>query len=106
VFEFICYVWELIESHILFGLNQERNKFLLFLNSDNFTFVFSLLWFVLSLLFFSFSLLFWSGVLLLHYFIFWKKIKPYLDLKFQTEKDNAEMREIITEVKNKLRLQK
>jgi hypothetical protein len=72
-------------------------KILLFLNSDNFTFVFSLLWCILPLLFFSFSILLWSGVLLLHYFIFWKKVKPYLDQKFQTEKENEEMREIIGE---------
>ena len=81
-------------------------KFLLFLNSDNFTFVFSLLWCILPLLFFPFSILVWFGVLLLHYFIVWNKVKPYLDEKFQTEKDNEEMSEIISEIKNKLRLQK
>ena len=81
-------------------------KFLLFLNSDNFTFVFSLISCLIPLLFFPFSLLLWSGVLILHYFIFWKKVKSYLDKKFDTEKDNEEMREIITEVKNELRLQK
>lgn len=81
-------------------------RILLFLNSDNFTFVFSLLWCILHLFFFSFSILLWSGILLLHYFIFWKKVKPYLDKKFQTEKDNEEMSEIISEIKNKLRLQK
>jgi len=73
-------------------------KFLLFLNSDTFSFVFSLLWCVLPLLLFSFSILIWSGVLLLHYFIFWKKIKPFLDKKFQTEKDNKEMREVLNEL--------
>jgi hypothetical protein len=71
-------------------------KILLFLNSDYFAFVFSLLWCILPLLFFSFSVLVLSGVLLFHYFIFWKKVKPYLDQKFQTEKDNEEMRGIIS----------
>jgi hypothetical protein len=80
--------------------------FLLFLNSDTFTFVFSLISYLIPLLFFPISILVWLGVMLLHYFIFWKKVKPYLDQKFQTEKDNEEMLEIITEVKNKLILQK
>ena len=75
-------------------------KFLLFLNSDYFAFVFSFLWCIIPLLFFSFSFLVWSGILLLHYFIYWKKIKPYLDQKFQTEKDNEEMREVISEFTN------
>ena len=74
-------------------------KFLLFLNSDNFTFMFSLLWCILPLLFFPFSILLWSGILLLHYFIFWKKVKPYLDQKFDSEKDNEEMREVIDIIK-------
>jgi hypothetical protein len=73
-------------------------KFLLFLNSDNFTFVFSLLSCLIPLLFFPISILVWSGVLLLHYFIVWKRIKPYLDEKFQTEKDNEEMREVLNEL--------
>jgi hypothetical protein len=71
-------------------------RILLFLNSDNFTFVFSLISCLIPLLFFPFSILFWSGILLLHYFIFWKKVKPYLDQKFQTEKENEEMREVIS----------
>lgn len=75
-------------------------RILLFLNSDNFTFVFSLLWCILPLLFFPISILVWSGVLLLHYFIFWKRIKPYLDEKFQTEKENEEMREVISCIKS------
>lgn len=70
-------------------------RILLFLNSDNFTFVFSLLSCILPLLFFPFSILVWSGVLLLHYFIVWKKVKPYLDEKFETEKDNEEVMRII-----------
>ena len=81
-------------------------RILLFLNSDNFTFLFSLLWCILPLLFFPISILVWSGVLLLHYFIFWKKVKPYLDQKFDSEKDNEEMLELIAKVKNKLKLQK
>jgi hypothetical protein len=75
-------------------------RILLFLNSDNFTFVFSLLTCLIPLLFFPISILVWLGVLLLHYFIFWKKVKPYLDKKFQTEKDNEEMREVISEFTN------
>ena len=71
-------------------------KFLLFLNSDNFTFVFSLLWCILPLIFFSFSIFIWIGVLILHYIIFWNKVKPYLDEKFQTEKENEEMKKLIS----------
>ena len=75
-------------------------RILLFLNSDNFTFVFSLLTCLLPLLFFPISIVVWFGVLIIHYFIYWKKIKPYLDRKFQTEKDNEEMREVISEFIN------
>jgi hypothetical protein len=77
-------------------------RILLFLNSDNFTFVFSLLWCILPLLFFPISILDWSGVMLFHYFIFWKRIKPYLDEKFDMEKDNEEMREVIILINKKL----
>ncbi len=72
-------------------------RILLFLNSDNSTFVFSLISCLIPLLFFPFSILFWSGGLLLHYFIIWKKVKPYLVKKYETEKDNEEIREIIGE---------
>jgi membrane protein implicated in regulation of membrane protease activity len=76
-------------------------RILLFLNSDNFTFVFSLLTCLIPLLFFPISILVWLGVLLLHYFIFWKKVKPYLDQKFDTEKNNEEMRGVLNELKKK-----
>jgi hypothetical protein len=76
-------------------------RILLFLNSDNFTFVFSLLTCLLPLLFFPISIVVWFGVLIIHYFIFWKKVKPYLDQKFDTEKNNEEMRGVLNELKKK-----
>ena len=77
-------------------------RILLFLNSDNFTFVFSLLWCILPLLFFPISIFEWLGILLLHYFIVWNKVKPYLDKKFDKEKDSEKMMEVIILINKKL----
>lgn len=66
-------------------------RILYFLNSEAFTFIYSLLCCTLPLLFFKFSIVTWFLVLLLHYFIYWQQFKPYLDKKYDTDKENEEL---------------
>ncbi len=73
-------------------------RILYFLNSETFTFIYSLLCCTLPLLFFKFSFFSWFLVLLLHYFIYWQQFKPYLDKKYETDKENEELEILIREL--------
>ncbi len=76
---------------------------LYFLNSDIFTFGISIVSCALPLFFVSFSFWNWLIMLTFHYFVFWKKLKPLLDEKFQTNKDLEEIKEVMEAIRIELR---
>ena len=76
---------------------------LYFLNSDLFTFGISIVSCALPLFFVSFSSWNWLIILCFHYFVFWRKLKPLLDKKFQTKKDLMEIKKVIEAIRIELR---
>ncbi len=72
---------------------------LYFIISEKITFFYSLLCCTLPLLFFKFSFFSWLLVLLLHYFIYWQQMKPFLDKRYDTVKENEELEILIRELR-------
>jgi hypothetical protein len=76
---------------------------LYFLNSDLFTFGISIVSFAFPLFFIPFNFWKWLIIFCFHYFVFWRKLKPLLDKKFQTKKDLEETKELIKAIKSELK---
>jgi hypothetical protein len=73
-----------------------------FLNTPNFTFIFTLASCTLPLLLFTFKISTWAMVLLFHYFVYWRIIRPIIDKKYETKNELEELEVIIAYIDQEL----
>jgi hypothetical protein len=77
-------------------------KVLYYSNTEEFSFYWSLFFSIIPLCFYGSGIFTWFMALLFHYFVYWKKIHPYLDKKYNSEREREEILEIIDHIKVKL----